>query len=255
VAAPQPAADWRNAALYAPLRGCGRHAFAWEWLRRSSSYRAAIEAGDDDNIGNQLAARFGLHRFEEADRIAPSARPIWRADADPYVLTVEANCGHGDDLLDVVSFGPLATCHAGSERREHWLLSDGWRQIRLDVVRGTLRSGPARLEYHIAGLANAAPQVAALTRLIALARTGRFIPALFPVERRAHRWALVLRTHDALMAGTSQREIAERMFDLGTLPRWRIEAPSWRRRVQRLVEAARAAAGTDPRLWLSGAFP
>jgi hypothetical protein len=176
VDAPQPAADWRNAAHYAALQSCGRHAFVWEWLRRSPSYRAAIPVAGDNGTRCQLAARFGLHLFEDADRIAPSARPIWRADAGPYVLTVEANCGHGDDLLDVMSFGPLATCHAGSEGREHWLLSDGWRQIRLDVVRGTLRSGPARLEYHIVGLANAVPQVAALTRLIALARTGRLVP-------------------------------------------------------------------------------
>src|SRR3546814_4810065 len=64
-----------------------------------------------------------------------------------------------------------------------------------------------------------------------------------PPERRAERWALMLRVHDAVASGASHRAIAECLFDLGELPRWRVNAPSWRRRVQRLAEAAGQLAG------------
>lgn len=248
--------DWRSVEPYAALQGCGRHSFAWEWLRRSPRYLAASCAAREDGTLGRQAERFGLHGFEDPNRATPVARPIWRAEADPYVLAVEARCGEDDDdLFEIVRFGSLATCHVGPEGREHWLLSDGWQNIRLDIVRGTLGHGPVQLAYHLVGVARLSPQLATMTRLVALDRSGRLAPRLFPAERRAHRWALVLRTRDALMVGASQREIAEVVFDLGALPRWRIEAPSYRQRVQRLAETARAAAAADPRRWLSGAFP
>jgi|GEM_PF-7120785 len=73
--------------------------------------------------------------------------------------------------------------------------------IRLDVATGTLMTGPVLLEYRMSGLSAALLQLATLNRLIGLSRTGRMAPSLFPLERRAKRWALVLRTWDALAAG------------------------------------------------------
>jgi hypothetical protein len=53
----------------------------------------------------------------------------------------------------------------------------------------------------------------------------------------------LLRAHDALAAGASQREIAACLFDeLAAQRRWRVNAPHLRSRVQRLVRAARQAA-------------
>jgi hypothetical protein len=78
---------------------------------------------------------------------------------------------------------------------------------------------------------------------------------LFPPERRAPRWAQVLRVHDALAAGANQREISDSLFDTKSVARWRVDAAPWRRRTQRLVEAARRAAVTDPVGWLDGSFP
>lgn len=248
----RPLVDWRSAAPYAPLARCDRHAFAWEWLRRSPAYARAQAAGGDGRVGS---AAFGLCRFESPEAGVPVARPVWRADADPGVLTAVAVPAGGADAFDFAGLGPLATCAMGAGGIEYWLWSDGVRHIRLDVVEGTLRGGPVWLDYRIAGLVKACPQVATLDRLIALVRTGRIVRKLFAAEARAPRWALVLRTHDALAAGASQRAIAELVLGIDALPRWRIEAPSYRRRVQRLVGSARDAARTDPRRWLDGSFP
>lgn len=237
------------------LHRASRSAFAWEWLRRMPAYRSAClsaEGGDDLD-----AVRFGLHRFESANKAVPDARPIWRAGVDPAVVRAAVSPGQpGEgDGFDMGRLASIAACHRSEAGEEHWLLGDGQRHVRLDIVSGTLTTGPALLEYHISGLSRALPQLAALNRLVALARTGRMAPSLFPLEQRARRWTLVLRTWDALCAGMSQRDIACELFDLGELSRWRTAAPSWRRRVQRLVEAARRAADTDPRAWLSGAYP
>ena len=59
---------------------------------------------------------------------------------------------------------------------------------------------------------------------------------LHPRERRARRWVLLLRTYDALIAGASQREIAESLLGLDIAEeRWRVTAGSVRSRAQRLV--------------------
>lgn len=63
----------------------------------------------------------------------------------------------------------------------------------------------------------------------------------------------MLRAHDALAAGASQREIAAVLLDEEALaPRWRVEAPSLRSKVQRLVRSARAMADGGYRLILGG---
>lgn len=249
----RPLVDWRSAAAYAILATCDRHAFAWEWLRRSPTYLRAYCKGDDDEVG---AAAFGLCRFEPLRSGVPIARPIWRADADPHVLTATAAPARdGKDVFDFAVLGALSSCVVDAAGAEHWLWSDGIRHIRLDILEGSLADGPVRLDYRIAGFAAALPRNATLRRLIALTRTGRIVPRTVAAEARAQRWSLVLRTHDALMAGASQRTIAEQLFGMDSMPRWRIESPSYRSRVQRLVGAARVAAQMDPRVWLQGIFP
>jgi len=253
VDAGRPLADWRSAAPYEPLAKCGRHGFAWEWLRRSAAYRRAAESADN---GTEGLSCFGLYRFEPAGLRALDARPIWRGDADPHVLrAVAAPARDPCDVFDFATLGSLGSYAIGSDGIEHWLWSDGVRQIRLDVVGHSLTQGPVRLHYRIAGFAGAMAPTTTLARLVALIRTGRLIPGLFAAENKATRWALVLRTHDALAAGATQRELAEQFFDIGGVPRWRITAASDRERVRRLVTAARTAAQVDPRHWLDGRFP
>jgi hypothetical protein len=221
------------------------------------AYRAACRAACMGNRNEHEALRFGLHRFEPAERGLPDARPLWLAEIDPSVLCASASpCAVGDgEGFDIAAHPSLAMCHHGENGKEYWLFSDGLRQIRLDIITGTLAAGPVLLEYRLSGLLQVVPQLSTLHRLIALSRAGKMVPALFPQERRAKRWTLVLRTWDALTAEVSQREMACEFFGLGDVSRWRSTAPSWRRRVQRLVEAAKRTANTDPRAWLGGTFP
>jgi len=244
-----PAADWRSADVYAPLARCDRHGFAWEWLRRWSPYRSAY-----DRLGGaQLdadAERFGLHRFEPPDLPWPAARPIWRRDTDDTVLMATAVRAGAADAAGVRLLNTVVS-HVADADGEHWLLADHGHHVRIDVISGSLVEGPAGLQFHISGYPRCHGQLAALQRLVALAELGRWPARNPPPERRAPRWALILRVHDALATGASHREITECLFDLGDLPRWRISAPSWRRRVQRLTEVARRFAAREPLTWLS----
>ena len=237
--------------MYAPLLRAGRSGFAWEWLRRDLAYveasRAARQGGRrETTVADPRAARWGLHAFEAPDRPVPAARPVWRREFFPYVLQAEADdAGGAAERLDLERLGALATPVIDGGGCEHLLLSDGQRSIRIDILSGTLRAGPVRLRYRLSGLAGVEPPLLALRQLLALWRTGTFSAALHPSERRAARWILALRAHDALAAGCSQREIALRLLGSEAAgPRWRIEASSLRSRAQRLVrEARRQAAG------------
>lgn len=241
------AADWRDAAAYAPLLAADRSIFAWEWLRRDPGYRAAAERalqGSNDSDDEPLAPEhWGLHSFEPPDQPAPFARPVWSADI--YSLVLEVKAGQPTEASDSIDVARLGGCArlVTSDAGEHLLISDGLRTIRLDVLTGTMACGPARLRYRLAGLASAERPLLTLRRLLALSRTGRFASSLHPREARARRWVLMLRAHDALAAGASQREIAALLLsgEAGE-PRWRSRSPSLRLQVQRLVRGARRMA-------------
>ena len=235
--------DWRDPRDYAALLEAERPAIAWEWLRRTREYREeherARKAGARER--EERAARWGLHAFEAPGLASQSARPIWRRDRFAFVLEATAGAGGPpEDRLDLGRVASFATLWTGSEG-EHLLLSDGLRQIRLDILSGTLADGPARLRYRLEGFAAASAPVLVLRRLTAFARCGRFSRALHVPDPRASRWIALLRAHDALEAGATQRDIAEVLLgEDATARRWRSAAPSLRSRAQRLVRGARA---------------
>jgi hypothetical protein len=184
----EPAADWRDEALYAPLLGADRSIFAWEWLRRDHFYREAavcalrgVQRPDDAR-----PERWGLVRFEDPGRSAPIARPIWRSDAHPPVLAVSASTTF--DLTNGFALGrfaPIATLASSAGTRQHLLLSEGLNTIRVDVLDGTLGAGPVELRYHLAGTASVERPLLTLRRLLALQQTGRFSRSLHPPEAKA----------------------------------------------------------------------
>ena len=237
--------DWRDAAAYEPLLDADRSFFAWEWLRRNPAYRAAADTASQspgDLRHAAEAARWGLHAFVQPDAAAPEARPIWRAEVHPFVLGVEAGPPEIGDAFDFDHFAAIATLVPGADGREHLLISDGLRAIRIDILEGSLARGPANLRYRLAGLASAERPLLTLRRFLALCRTGGFCRSLHPKEPRAKRWVLMLRASDALAAGTDQREMAAILLSAEAGgPRWRTQAPSLRSRVQRLVRSARGA--------------
>lgn len=238
-----PGVDWRDAAAYAPLLGVDRSILAWEWLRRDPAYREAAHAGMNGQAGAgpNLPANWGLHAFEPPDRAAPAARPLWLTDVHPSVLAAAAEPPVlAADTFDISSLGPLVTIADAGSGREHLLISDGLRAIRIDIVAGSVREGPVQLRFLIAGLEAAERPLLTLRRLLALCRGGRFSPALHPPDTRAGRFILMLRAHDALADGATQREIAATLLSAeAATERWRVSAPTLRARAQRLVRAAR----------------
>lgn len=241
-----------DAAAYAVLAHADRSILAWEWLRRDPAYRTAAFAGSPPapwSAGlsceeDPLAGAWGLHAFADPDLPAPSARPLWRAEAHPWVLraaTRPAGCPR--DSFDLERFRDRATLVHGREGAEHWLFSDGLRTIRLDLAGGTLLGGAVRLEYALGGIASAARPLMTLRRLLALCRRGAFAHSLHGPETRTRRWILQLRAWDGLRQGATQREIAAVLLGSRAMePGWRTSAPSLRSQAQRLVRSARAMA-------------
>jgi hypothetical protein len=240
------AADWRDAASYAALLDADRPLLAWEWLRRDPGYAAAAHAALGGRGGATAVSprSWGLEAFENPDRTAPDARPVWTRDIHAAVLAViAAESAAGADSFDLNSLVQLSTLLPDRAGGEHLLLSDGLRAIRIDILAGTVGCGPVRLRYQFGGLAGAEPPLLALRRLIHLCRTGRFSRSLHAREPRTRRRLLTLRAYDALAAGADQREIAAVLLAPGARgPRWRSEAPSLRSRAQRLVRGTRRMA-------------
>lgn len=239
--------DWRDAAAYQPLLDADRSLFAWEWLRRSANYRdaaeRALQTASRSEPGNPSGI-WGLHAFESPDVTVPQARPVWSARLYPHVLAAEAvPSKSSDNAFDLGRLGALATLVPAGRGGGHLLISDGLRSIRLDVLAGTITEGPVQLRFRFDGLASAERLMPPLRRFLSLCRTNKLNGSIHPREARAGRWVQMLRAHDALAAGASQREIAAALLSGEAGQRqWRVLAPSIRSQAQRLARRARQMA-------------
>lgn len=182
---------------------------------------------------------------EDPARASPDARLIWHARVDGTALRVAAVRADAEDSdrFDVERVVRWPTIVGGADGREHAVLSDGYRHLRLDIEEGSLAAGrPILLRYRLDGVLarDVETRLAPLRRLAGVLRTGRFPPALFPRERRIERLIDVLRVADALHDGASQRDIAATLFGEERIASdWRIASDSLRSRVRRLVREAR----------------
>ena len=147
------------------------------------------------------------------------------------------------DAFDPRLFAGMVTSVPGRNRREHAVISDGLRRIRLDLRSGTLLAGPVTFHYRLCGLQAAGPKLPPLQRLVALGRHRRFLSSLFPPDPRMARWIDVLRVHDGLADGASQRDLAAALYGTSRVQEdWQDGAGSLRSRVRRLIAEANAMA-------------
>jgi len=172
-------------------------------------------------------------------------------------LPVRASSGEaGDpDCFDLARFARWATVALREDGRQHVLLSDGWRRIRLDIVEGSvLGRRPVRLHYVLSGAAQAEPRLLTLRRLLGLIRHGRFPHRLFPREAAMARRVEALRTADALADGASQRDIANALFGERLVgEEWTGGSDFLRSRVRRrIAEAVKMRQGGWRRLLAGG---
>jgi hypothetical protein len=183
---------------------------------------------------------------EHPDLPAPEARLIWHADLDPGTLGVTAFPADPTDpdsirIDRIASWLVIATDDCGCE---HAVLSDGWHHIRLDIEEGRLEGQEAvLLHYRLGGLASAETRLLPLRRFLDLCRHRRFARSLFPRDPRIDRGIEMLRVHDAIGQGASQREIGAALFGDERIHRdWSDGSDSLRSRVRRLVRDAHSMA-------------
>jgi hypothetical protein len=134
----------------------------------------------------------------------------------------------------------MATVVVHGAGGEHLVLSDGYRRIRIDVIRGTLCEGPVHLRYELQGLVGIDSKILTLRGLLALCRLGRFARDLHPPEHMAPRWVAALRVYDAMREGASQRQVAAVIYgEKSTAVDRESGSDFLRLRIQRLVRVGR----------------
>lgn len=183
---------------------------------------------------------------EHPDLPAPEARIIWHADFDPGALGVAAAPADPSDpdSIRIDQLAPWLAIAIDEAGREHAVLSDGWHHIRLDIEEGSLSGQEAvLLHYRMRGLASAEARLLPMRRFLDLCRHRRFARSLFPRDPRIDRGIEMLRVHDALREGASQRQIGAALFGDERVRRdWRDGSDSLRSRVRRLVRDAHSMA-------------
>lgn len=136
---------------------------------------------------------------------------------------------------------------------ERIMLRYGALHLRVDLTSGTVLDGPVRPKVVLPGFWGISAQLLTLKRLGVLARRGQMPTSLQPNVRRASRWTRMLQALDGILAGGSQRDIANAIFGAATVSaEWRGASDHLRLKVQRLVREARRLAGGGYRAILKG---
>jgi len=137
---------------------------------------------------------------------------MWRADADPCVLSVTAVAASSPDAVDLRCFDHRIL--AGAEG-EYVRVIAGGEVFRLDVMSGSVMAGPVRLTYLLARGHRLNRQMETI-RLFEHCHAGSE-PRQASGARFA-RAAMALRAHDARAAGASLRDIAAGLLGPGEWP-------------------------------------
>lgn len=173
---------------------------------------------------------------EDPARPAAQALAFWQSDANPHVVAMRAEPSR--DGIDVLALdGNIAVLfEPGAERL---LIPAGPGHLRIDVVGGTIFSGPIRPLFTVDGADGMAPQLLTLRRFAGLVR-GAPCRRLWPPLRRAARLEAMLRAYDAHTAGASHRDIAGLLYGrAGADERWSDGSRFMRLRIQRVLRSAR----------------
>jgi hypothetical protein len=142
----------------------------------------------------------------------------------------------GRDNLVLDHCGARTTVLRKPGRPEELLLCDGMRHARLTLRSGTVAEGPVRLRFALRGLRDLERQILTLRQVVALARSGSLPRRLAGTDPKTAYWIALLRTHDALVAGASQRDIADCLFDKGWVASgWDGRSDFMRSRLRRMV--------------------
>jgi hypothetical protein len=146
----------------------------------------------------------------------------------------------------------LTTIVRSCAGHEQLLLSDGFQQLRFDVVQGSLLAGPVALHFNLSNGPTLSAELNTLRRW-QLFRNGWDFTSIAKQEKRAAIWVRQLRAYDGAMAGATMRDIALTLFPaLATPITIQDRNSAIRSMVRRLLRAARANVAGGYRRILSG---
>lgn len=173
--------------------------------------------------------------------VHPSETPVfWRRDANPAVLAARAEpLSKTIENIDLTKCPAAIAVHENTPELQHVLLwrDDGCVQIAMEG--SSILDGPVGLHWKLSGLSDLQPQLAALHRLAALQRYGRFPKSVTPPVVRLDRLIKTLRVVDADQAQIPMRQIAEALFGTAASNDWRHTSDYLRSQVRRLVKSGR----------------
>jgi hypothetical protein len=207
--------------------------------------------GQHDSARRRLVAPFlgGVWVHAEARGEGnPGVRLLWSPEYDPAVISVHAEpvplCD--PEAFDIAAFPNMSHLITDGKGQEYLILDDGQHQVELHVRSGTLADGGARLRCELDLFTGVEPKLLTISRLNAFRRLKRFPASLFPVERRAQKWALALQAFDGMEAGASLREIACALFGEALVrDEWNGRSAFLKSRVQRLLHYGRKMVNGD----------
>jgi hypothetical protein len=167
----------------------------------------------------------------------------WSSAVDPACLMVEARPCKPTKGFDIERFGAAASVIINAEGNEHITVNTGRMCWRVDVLKGSVLSGPAQLNIVLGDVHDAPRHLRALQQLLTVHDSPAKMAALHSPKSN-HRIVSALRVYDALSDGASYRAIAIALFgERRVKEEWSAMSDSMRLQIRRLAKHARQLAG------------
>jgi hypothetical protein len=228
--------QWRPMAAYLYVLHLDGAALAWEYLRRNPNYRRDWLRRHQRQ---HATVRWGLRVFEDPKRDGREAQPDWQLDHDAVLVQPDA-----DPPPDAVPFrlwhlpGRKQLLHDG----QHLMLASRLVERMLHLaISPVLEDGAAYVFAVRAGERLRERWHAAETDLALLdaAQESRTAVVLGRPSRTTLSHMRVLQALDGVLAGASQRTVAEVLFgDAAVAARWEADG-DLRAQVRRLIRRGR----------------
>jgi len=246
---------WPGDQTYRYLEDIDPAGIAWEWLRRDPGYRRLEPAPHRmgrtgviliEHAAHPVVTRWGCLNVEDSALPAPDGTILWSSAIDPSVLrclAVPAAIGQAG-AFDLELCGEKAVVVEGGAGAEHILIGARPGGLRFDLLEGTLLQGPVMLRYDFSAVGDIEPLLAPLRAIHHLCRTGELSPPLPRKRQRDRRVVDALRTHDALQAGASIRDVGILLFGARRVAEeWSAPGEALKSHSRRMIALARRMAG------------
>lgn len=206
-----PTIDWRDSDSYQWVTTLPRPALAWEFVRRSPSYRAAYQSSDMSE--RQLGLQWPMVRLEDPRLDARHAVPAWSDLVCDEILPLRTGAQPQEAVRAVINLERLRCRMTTIEDADttHVLFAERGRQLHLAVEIDSA-AGLALMTPAVAPMPLTVKRTLALRRLSDLAEHGELRGHLYPAESRAPRFARILQALDGALSGARHRDIAVSLF-------------------------------------------